>query len=305
MTRNQPTIGGTVRRQPSAAEIDRVADAFDPDMLIHICETNDFQNWATRHDLPGQGPGRFYWYQDNGSDVLAVAHLDSVQADVLAQVVDTAAGPLVVSGALDDRLGAYVILELLPNLGVTCDWLLTTDEEIGRSTARDFADAYDGKRYNWLIEFDRGGTDVVMYDYETAEYVELVEAAGAKVGQGSYSDIADLEPLGCAAFNWGVGYQDYHGPRSHAWLADTFRMVARFLRFHDANHARHLPHDPVPVEDNWWEYYRDDEDGRLEADCGHFIDLYDDRTYREWSDGYILCNDCAGPRRSDQTMTGA
>lgn len=294
-------------RQPTALEQTIVHSAFDPDVLKHICETWDFTDYATKHQL-GADPDRFYWYQDNGSDILAVAHLDTVQNDRTCQVIDTAAGPLAVSGALDDRLGAYVILELLPTLGVTCDILLTTDEECAQSTAREFAEDFQGgKQYNWIIQFDRGGTDVVMYQYETPTYAELVEASGAVVGMGSYSDIAELDDLGCAAFNWGVGYQDYHSPKSHAWLSDTFRSVARFLRFHSANASRHLVHEDYhqeSMDDDWLNYRdmdREDLDwmksvppaSEVEADCGHDVDLADDKTYCEWINGdYIICADC-------------
>lgn len=300
MSKAQSTYGIQSRLgpQPSKAALARIYQAFDPAMLAHICTTWDFSEYATRVDLPGRD--RFYYYQDNGSDILAVAHLDSVQDEVTCDVIDTAAGPLVVSGSLDDRLGAYVILELLPALGIRCDILLTTDEERGATTAREFSEDYDGKQYNWIIEFDRGGTDVVMYDYETPEYVALVEAAGARVGIGSYSDICELEDLGCAAWNWGVGYEDYHGPRAHAWLADTFKMVARFEQFHAMNAEIHLPHEPRRLNDDGWISYRDDIDpddididAEVEADCGHMVDLADERTYVEYAAGqYITCTRC-------------
>lgn len=292
-----------VSRQPSPELMHAVYAAFDPDMLATICTTWDFTHYATKVDLDPapRSSDRFYWYQDNGSPILAVAHLDSVQDDITCQVVDTAAGPLVVCPALDDRLGAYVILELLPSLGFQFDILLTTDEEIGRSTAEDFAEDFTAagkvrKQYNWIIEFDRGGTDVVMYDFETDPYVGLVEAAGAHVGMGSFSDICCLEDLGCAAFNWGVGYEDYHGPRAHAWLADTFRMVARFINFHAANAATHLPHQPSRGLADW----RDDDSpiiDMIQADCGHLVDLNDDSDYveNESDDGAwgIVCADCS------------
>ncbi len=319
-------------RQPSSQDIARVAQAFDPTMLSHLCETWDFTTYATKTTLPGNAlnstsldPDRFYWYQDNGSDILAVAHLDTVQGDRTCQVIDTAGGKLAVSGALDDRLGVYVILELLPTLGVTCDWLLTCDEEAGGTTASEFAEDFyqDGhKEYNWVIEFDRGGTDVVMYQYETAEYKALVEDAGAVVGEGIYSDICELETLGCLALNWGVGYEDYHSPRSHAWLDNTFRMVARFLQFHEKHADTFLRHE-TPLPDTSWLNYREeantwdkddldwmksvppviDQDGHpdddwinpyVEADCSHYVDLSDDSTYVEWGDeDFILCPRCA------------
>lgn len=291
LTHTNPTE--TKRRQPSKAVKRKVREAFDADKLAAICTMTDFGAYAERFDLPdgAHGRKRFYYYVDNGSDILAIAHLDSVQEDGTCSVVDTAAGLLAVSGTLDDRLGAYVILELLPKLGITCDWLLTTDEEIGRSTAEEFETS---KGYNWMFQFDRGGTDVVMYEYETWRLVELVEDCGARVGMGSFSDICLLGHLGCTGFNWGVGYQDYHGPRAHAWLEDTFRMVARFVKFYNENAAVELPYD---MEYDAWEANADTKFWSrpevLVADCGHAVDLDDERSFIE-SDGgsMIVCTAC-------------
>lgn len=227
--------------------IDRVRGEFRAEDLIKICQMDgkDFGEYAERFDLEPRATwhgremsDRYYYYKDNGSNLLFVAHLDSVQYDRTTTVIDTADGPLVVSPVLDDRLGAYVGLELLPRLGIEADILLTTNEEMGASTASDFD---TDKQYHWMYEFDRGGTDVVLYQYDTAKHRQLVSASGARVSMGSYSDIADLEHLGCAGFNWGVGYEDYHSTRSHAWLEDTFKMVAKFTRFHAANEATLLP----------------------------------------------------------------
>lgn len=292
------------KRQPSAAAKRKVADAFNAEVLADICTRQDFRPYAKYVELePGwDGQDRFYYYQDNGSDILAVAHLDHVQDDGTCSVMQTASGLLAASGALDDRLGAYVILELLPTLGIECDVLLTTDEEIGQSTAEHFD---TDKQYNWIIQFDRAGTDVVMYDYETTELAKMVEQSGARVGQGSFSDICMLEHLGCKAFNWGVGYQDYHSARSHAWLDDTFRSVARFVKFYNANKRTWLDHKPLPVGKWWTDYdkdgtttldafsWEDDVNYQVTADCGHTVDLADDSTFVEVFAQTVLCVACS------------
>lgn len=283
------TFQATPKRQPSKQAKQRVRKAFDPKMLAHICTTWDFDEYAKRVDLEPSSKGRerFYYYKDNGSDVLAIAHLDSVQDDGTCNVMTTSAGLLATSGTLDDRLGAYVILELLPKLGITCDWLLTTDEELGQSTADCFETTKD---YNWMFQFDRGGTDVVMYEYETTELRDLVERSGARVGMGSFSDICMLEFLECAGFNWGVGYQDYHGPRSHAWLEDTFRMVARFVKFYNANKDTIFAHDPYQAPASWWVKQQD---SLVVVDCGHEVNLDDASTYVEQMGGsVIICKSC-------------
>lgn len=267
-----------------------VADLFDPGALCRICTADDFSPYGlTRTDLIPHPSGRerFYWHKDNGPDatVLAVAHLDTVQDDRTCQVTETAGGLLATSGALDDRLGAYIILDLLPSLGIVTDVLLTTDEESGQSTASDYDPEKD---YDWIVQFDRGGTDVVAYQYETEELVKKVRDSGARMGQGSYSDIVELEHLGIVGLNWGTGYQDYHSPRSHAWLDDTFRSVAKFARFYDSNVGTPIPHFLEP--DDWCT--DTEQDYSVVAHCGDWIDLADERTYHE-EYGTIICIKCA------------
>lgn len=234
---------------------EKVERAFDRDALKRVCEMHETE-FAREYSMETvkvdqRGDEDFYLFKDNGADVLAVAHLDTVgpHAQRTARFLDTEAGPVVYSRALDDRLGAYIILDLLPRLGIRFDWLLTVGEESGMSTA-DFFEAE--KEYNWMIEFDRGGTDVVMYQYEDSETVQLVKDCGAKVGDGIFSDISYMESLGIKGFNWGVGYRDYHGPRAHAYLDDTVQMVAHFLDFHADNAERPLPHVEVPQR-IWWD----------------------------------------------------
>lgn len=210
-----------------------------------------------------RGDDQYYHYRDNSSRVLAVAHLDTVVRHErrAPRFTDTRHGRLITSGALDDRLGAYAILHLLPKLGITCDWLFTVGEESGQSTAESFKSPKD---YDHVIEFDRGGTDVVMYQYEDFASCEAVEACGAKMGQGSFSDIAYLEHLGVKAFNWGIGYRgDYHSEKGYAYLRDTFSMVAKYLRFNEQNAGISMPHKPS----DRIRYSNDDEDNLW--DCIH------------------------------------
>jgi len=251
--------------------------AFDHEVLKRICEMSekDFAKAYGMTEVPvlQKVPNDFYYFRDNGSDVLAVAHLDTVGLphQRTCRFLDTEDGTVVYSRALDDRLGAYIILELLPTLGITYDILLTVGEENGQSTAAFFDPP---KQYDWMIEFDRGGTDVVMYQYDDDLTRKLVKKSGARVGDGIFSDICYLEHLGIKGFNWGVGYQDYHGPRSHAYLDDTFSMVAKYLRFHEANAGVALPHED---EDAWWaKYLNDNDDDPRECDVEFGTHDHDD-----------------------------
>jgi hypothetical protein len=232
-----------------------VRDFYDQEVLAAVCEMAEADFGETYNmqtvtlpegEYPDLMPGEnFFYYKNNDSSVLAVAHLDTVMPHWRreASFVDTEDGPVIFSGALDDRLGAYVILELLPALGLEYDILLTVGEESGASTAQYFLPP-EGKEYDWIIEFDRGGTDVVMYQYEDSETSAMVRRAGGKVSPGAFSDISYLEHLKIKAFNWGVGYRDYHGPRSHAFLEDTFEMVAKYLLFHEQNEGTAMVHYP-------------------------------------------------------------
>lgn len=237
---------GKSRAKRHGAFVDQFWLKFSPDELAEVC-ARDEETFGEHYgmqtvvldDIPG--PENYYHFKDNGADILAVAHLDTVvqRDERSATFVNTHAGPVVFSGALDDRLGAYIILELLPKLGINVDVLLTVGEESGRSTAEHFETEKD---YRWIIEFDRGGTDVVLYQYDDEDTRALVSGSGARVAIGAFSDISYMEHLGRKAFNWGVGYEDYHGPRGHAFLEDTAKMVGHFLEFWKNNSETTLPH---------------------------------------------------------------
>lgn len=294
-------------KQPTARQRAAVSHAFSPEALRESCETDSLEFPFPRYDLPDSPTGRkrFYYFQGNNSPVLAVAHLDTVQPNRTLSLTSTPdAGILATSGGLDDRLGVYVITHLLPALGILPDILLTTDEELGQSTAYDFlpdnhkADGFAG--YNWMFSFDRAGTDVVSYQYETDDLNARIRQAGAQPGQGSYSDISDLDHLGCSGVNWGVGYQDYHSPRSHVWLDDTFRSVARFQRFYNANATTFIPApppDPSPfLPGSYYDSTPDPYGDEIVADCGHYIDLSDYLTYHETPDtDRLVCYACGLP----------
>lgn len=191
-----------------------------------------------------------YIHKDNGSSILAVAHLDSVQdADHFYSLV-IQNREIVLTPSLDDRLGAYTILDLLPSLGIKVDTLLTEGEERGMSTAGFFT---TDKRYNWIVEFDRTGTDVVMYDYDSPGIRKLLRNCGITIGTGTFTDICDLQHLGVKAFNFGVGYYNYHSVWSYCDIADYTHMVGKFMQFHKRYSKLMLPHKKQPK--SWYGGY--------------------------------------------------
>ena len=122
-----------------------------------------------------------------------------------------------------------------------------------------------------------------MYQYDDAEVREMVRACGARVGDGSFSDISYLGHLEIKGFNWGVGYEDYHGPRAHAFLDDTFSMVSKYLIFAEQNEGVYMPHDEVEDERPWtsrmYDYDWDDYDDTRVTPLDDA-----DRRYREWEE---------------------
>jgi hypothetical protein len=144
-------------------------------------------------------------------------------------------------GQLDDRLGAYLILDYFKQAGMQYDILLTEGEEFGMSTARYFK---TDKQYNWMFSFDRRGRDCVLYQFEDKDTKELVERYGWKVSMGSFSDLRMLSDLGCKGFNFGCGYDDNHSVMSHANEADLLYSIRCFARFYNDLANTYLFHDP-------------------------------------------------------------
>ena len=162
-----------------------------------------------------------------GAPVLAVAHTDVV-VNEYASVSRN--GKYIHSGCLDDRLGCAIILDLLPSMGIEVDILFTDGEEIGCSTAQDFETNVD---YNWMVEFDRRGLDVVTYEYGDDTLRSLLRSAGfTSFDGGTVSDISYLEDLGIKGFNVGVDYHGEHTQRCYANLENTMKQVQRFANFY-------------------------------------------------------------------------
>jgi len=198
-------------------------------------DEDEFENIP---NMPGdctinEGVGKYIYY-DRGSKILSVAHLDYIGKPThFAEVADRIYSPV-----LDDRLGAYTILWELRDL--ECDVLLTTGEESGMSTAFDFDTK---KQYNWIFEFDRRGIGVVMYQYETAHYRGIMQKYNFKVENGSFSDIAYLEELGCIGFNFGTAYYDEHTDYSYMDVPLYTLQLRKFRVFFNAFKDKYLEHE--------------------------------------------------------------
>ena len=95
-------------------------------------------NWFYRYGDVTHTPKGPLIFQDNGADILAVAHLDTVSTHKQRKRAPRFIGPKVYTPQLDDRLGVYAILHMLPKHNIRCDVLLTDGEESCASTARFF-----------------------------------------------------------------------------------------------------------------------------------------------------------------------
>jgi hypothetical protein len=205
-------------------------------------ETEFFEEGEVVSITRSKGDESFYVFQDNGANILAVAHLDSVITPKENWTFQSAKlgkngqkRNYIFNPQLDDRLGVYIILDLLPNIigEKKYDILLTTDEEGGASTAGNFIVPV-GKDYNWIFQFDRRGTGAVLYQYENTEWRTIVNEEFA-IHIGSYSDICKLEEMGVKALNVGTGYYDEHRDLCYMVVEDTISQVGAFCRFYYNN----------------------------------------------------------------------
>lgn len=185
---------------------------------------------------------------DNGGSVLAVAHMDYVKFWNRPKI--DKAKQKVYCPQLDDRLGVWVILDLLPTMGLKYDVLLTDSEEVGRSTASSFKTT---KQYNWMFQFDRHGTDTVLYRYDTKDNRKRLESHGLKCGYGSFSDICYLDHLGCSGWNVGTGYHHEHSDACYADLRETRANAYKFAKFFK-EHSETFIESPPYKEPTWQSY---------------------------------------------------
>lgn len=230
----------------------------------------------------------YHLFYDRGADILAVAHLDTY-GDIYKHF--SRIENRIYNASLDDRLGAYLILSYLSHLPY--DILLTIGEESGNSTAQYFE---TDKQYNWIFEFDRGGIDTVLYQYEDLETIDLIESFGWRAGIGSFSDISCLSHLNCKAFNFGAGYYEAHDPYSYMVINDTQKSAQQFESMFEQYKNVSLPHDESM---EYYAYYNP----KFWHDSNKWkgYDNYTNGTFKQAKKGFKMpqdtmpdypCNDC-------------
>lgn len=229
--------------------------------LLRLCQVRDFRRVAQEYDAEEVFGPRMHdtWFIDRGkqSKILAVVHFDTVwrgKGPAPVRLIRSKEGKAIGINSiqLDDRLGAYIILEMLPKLGVTCDVLITTDEEIGKSTARNFTTT---KKYNWIFSFDRRGLKPVNYQYGDVDVWEDAINIWSETDWGSFSDICELESLGVCGVNWATAYFYEHTSDCHAYFSDIYKVVTDFLGFYNMNKTVRYPFSAALSSWSRWSRY--------------------------------------------------
>jgi hypothetical protein len=174
--------------------------------------------------------GKKMWFKDNGSKVLFVAHLDSVQSYYELDTVKFREDTWITCPTLDDRIGVYVGAYWLPKAGIKPDLLFTTDEEKMKSTGHYFAPPKD---YNWMFMFDRKGEGAVAYQYENEQLRYKLGKHNIILQKGSYSCIKEMSHLKCIGINFGAGYEMNHSTYAYASKKVLERQLRKFRDFWD------------------------------------------------------------------------
>jgi hypothetical protein len=210
--------------------------------LKQIC-LSPIDDFRTLGDVQDTKDGVLIYRDNPKAKILAVAHLDSVLDLRHFYTIKERHDTYVINAQLDDRLGVFTLLDILPQLGIEYDLLLTEGEEVGHSTAAHFEASKD---YKWMFSFDRRLNDVVMYEYESKELETPLKKAGFKIGLGSFSDICFLDHLGIRGFNVGTGYTGEHTGICYASMSMLVSQVQKFSKFYRDNQDVEYPYTPIP-----------------------------------------------------------
>lgn len=237
--------------------------------------------------LYGDNPRRRIFI-DRNSDILFVAHIDTVKEPKLKKEV----GNRIWASGLDDRLGCGVAERLSEYYGTD---LLICDYEESAATSG----AYHAlKKYNWIAEFDRGGGDAVTYDLDSDEWLKALKKH-FNIGFGTFSDLCFMETNACCV-NVGIGYQLDHSDDSYMDLNVLNSQLENFNRFYYENNElpyeqdksyerqsyRSYMYDPHSDLGYYRDYLEDDNDDRY-RECEFCGDFGAKQVYQ-----YAICNQC-------------
>jgi hypothetical protein len=209
----------------------------------------------------------------------------------------------IVSGALDDRLGVAIILDILPHFmpEFAFDILLTDDEETGNSTARDFSQDYlaggewgeyiDSRllNYQFIFEFDRMGVDAATYDFGNSKASNLLSDTGWEESQGSFTDICDLDSFDLWACNFGCGYHNQHTRSCSVDLRELYINLLKFSYFVEELGDTVLYNEPKPRYRGWSNAYNYSKSSKVDSYAPYETYVDDDDYYKdEKYDSYVI-----------------
>lgn len=254
---------------------------FNYDILKRICLANisDFESIG---EVTNTKDGIYIYKKNSSAKILGIAHLDSVLNLSHFYHLTIDKQELVFNAQLDDRLGVYTLLDVLPKLGIQFDILLTEGEESGRSTAAHFT---TDKQYNWMFSFDRHGEDVVLYQYDDSHMRDILKESKFKVGIGSFSDISFAEHLRIKGFNVGTGYEGEHDSMCYANMNILARQINRFVDFYEKNKDIHYPQIKTSTKGHSSQFWHQYDDLYCYL-CGK------NRGVHEIEDDLYLCDGC-------------
>lgn len=252
---------------PASDAVTSQIDTNDLAQLRHFCTAPENILWNTLVDLFPQAirESRYLFIprcHNEAKRVLAVVHTDVSKGDqnISFNLLEHDGRLVINSRALDDRLGLFMLVQL--SRYHDFDLLVTTDEEIGASSATDFILQYrDRYRCNWIFSIDRCvkqtlpfQPSVVLYQYHDDDMVKLCETAGFYVEYGSYSDIAVMEDLNVKGFNFSAAYRHEHSDACHAYWDEVNSCLDTINRFLATYSATYLKHEDPYRWSNYWIY---------------------------------------------------
>lgn len=212
----------------------------------------------------------------------------------------------VVSGCtLDDRLGIYIILNIL-SVGYKPSIIFTDLEECGGIGAKELVKKFPicPFKINFMIELDRQGyNDAVYYTCGNKEFQEYINSFGFETQIGTFTDCLVIgEAWDIAAVNLSCGYNWEHTIYEYAhmtWAEETENKVIEILS-QDYTYLPIYSYDKkIPTY-----YYRNLSTTGSEGEeipfaidtcvlCGKEIQNYNDAIYYNCKDyNYCICNEC-------------
>lgn len=193
----------------------------------------------TKEELLAAGYGQVlatadYVYAEGSLKILLVAHLDTVHEKQPETIdYDQESGQLSSPQGLgaDDRAGVFAILHIIKT-GLKPYVLFTANEEDGCLGAKRFLADIECPEINYIIEFDRRGSDeAVFYGYINEGFIDYVLNSGFILANGSASDIRHLCPAwDMAGVNLSIGFYNAHQTNEFLRLEHMYGTIDKTIK---------------------------------------------------------------------------